>query len=254
VAFTIKGQPAVRWYPLIAYTGALALVPWIQFCIGLLPYAGQAWMSSAYILAAMLSMILGDVWERKWPLELINSLFLAIGVACIGSVALQLYVWSGVAMGGEWGVFASGLDRVRPAGNLGQPNQLATHLLWGVLATLWGYWRRYMGAKVSILLAFLLVTGLSITLSRTGMVNAGLIVAALLLWRKFNYGKYFKLTVLALFGYCVLLQFVLPMLVESMLLGQVDGSLRAANSNSQRLLAWKIFAEAAQQRPWLRLD
>ena len=94
----------IGWHSISCWVAALVLLPWLQYAFGLLPFAGQAWMSSLYLLGFLLALLVGAAWEKAAPLQLANALLLAIGVAAIGSVGLQLYAWTGVAESGGLGV------------------------------------------------------------------------------------------------------------------------------------------------------
>lgn len=158
----------------------LCIVPWLQHAAGQVPLAGTAWITSIFLLGLSLALLAGARWETAHPGQLADGLFLAIGIAAIVSVGLQLREWLQLEGLELWVV---GGGQARPHANFGQPNQLGTFLLWGLLAAAWGVLRRQMRASVALLMAVYLLFGLALTRSRTAWVAALLLVVAAWWWR-----------------------------------------------------------------------
>lgn len=249
-AVLLRVRTPITWHGITCLVAALTLLPWLQLWLGLLPYGGQAWMSSLYLLGLLLAMLTGALWEPAAPLQLAHALFLAILIASIGSVAIQLYAWLGLSVNGNWGVFFTGLDSVRPAGNLGQPNQLATLLLWGLIACIWGTLHGAIRGRTSLLVAAFLLVGLALTQSRTGLLVATLMLIALWSWRRLWPDEKLHLAATALYLYYLSLPPLLKALNIALLLGQDSDYFRLQEQSAHRLHAWRMFLQAALERPW----
>ena len=240
----------IGWHSISCWVAALVLLPWLQYAFGLLPFAGQAWMSSLYLLGFLLALLVGAAWEKAAPLQLANALLLAIGVAAIGSVGLQLYAWTGVAESGGLGVLFSGLSSVRPSANLGQPNQLATFLLWGVVACFWAYQRQLVGVWTGVLVLFFLLTGLALTQSRTGVLAATVLLAGVWFWRSLWRSRALPWAATAGYLYLLIVPLFLGWLNSALLLEPAETFVRVHEQSELRLSAWRLFAQAVLQRPW----
>ena len=226
----------------------LVLVPWLQYGFGLILLPGVAWISCAYLLGLLLALLVGARWEASSPSQLGDGLFLAIGIAAIVSVGLQLQQWLQLDGLELWKI---GGGAERPHANLGQPNQLGTLLLWGVLATAWAQVRKHIGGATAVLLAAYLLFGVALTGSRTAWLGVALMIAAAWWWRQLwtssrwpwaatGLGLYFAICVVSV-GW-----------LRQALLGEMqldlDNLMRA--SSEIRPLAWAAFLDAAWQRPW----
>ena len=246
----VRVQTRVHWHAVTGWVAILAVVPWIQFAFGLLPYTGQAWISSVYLFGLLLALLVGARWEQASPLQLADGLFLAIGFASLASVGLQLYEWLGVSDSGGLGALFTGNERDRPAGNLGQPNQLATLLVWGLLAVMWAYLRKILAAKVACFAAAFLLVGLALTQSRTGLLAVGLILLSIWGWRRLWPSKILPWVATGLAVFFLILPFVLQWLNEALLLPQQEDYFRLKAQSGLRLTAWALFLQAAFDSPW----
>lgn len=219
-------------------------VPWLQFALGLILQPGVAWISCAYLFGFFLALLLGARWETSSPGQLGDALFLAIGLAGVVLVGLQLQQWLEVD-GLELWRLSGGPGR--PSANLGQPNQLATLLLWGVLAAAWGLIRgRIKGWVATLLVAFLLF-GIALTGSRTAWIGVALLVVACWWWRSLWRSARLPWVAIGLGGY-----FVLCVVVPGWW-HALDGTSPTdlvRMSGELRPLAWAVFLDAAWQRPW----
>jgi len=129
----VRTHQGLNWHGLPCLVAALVVLPWVQFFWGVLPFAGQAWISSAYLLGFLFALLIGARWEQADSSQLGHALFIAIGIAAIASVGLQLYTWLELTDSGVMGMWSLGATGSRPYANLGQPNQLATLLVWGLI-------------------------------------------------------------------------------------------------------------------------
>jgi hypothetical protein len=200
----LRVRGLVVWHGIAALVAVLCLFPWMQYGAGIVVLAGTAWITSIYLLGLLLALLVGARWESGHPGQMIDGLFLAIGMAAIISVGLQLQQWL-VLDGLE--LWTMGGGRERPHANFGQPNQLGTFLLWGLLAAAWGMLRGRIGGRTALLLALYLLFGLALTRSRTAWIGVLILVAASWLWHRLwsNPKGPWIVTGLGLyFGVCVL--------------------------------------------------
>jgi len=235
-------------YGIVLLAGLVALVPGLQFAAGLIRSAGNAWVSTAYLLGFTLAILVGARWERVRAGHLADYLFMAIFVAAIISVALQFNQWLGMdrfdmwAMGGWYG---------RPYANFGQPNQLATFLLWGVLALGWAYVRGLVRGWIAFAAALYLLFGVALTASRAAWVGLVLIVALSWYWRGLWLDRRapWVVTVLGLY-------FVVCVMSTTWLSVELVGATTAytsevaRKSGEARPAIWAMFIDAATRQPW----
>lgn len=245
-----RSGSGLQWHALPLVVAALLFLPWIQFLVGLLPFAGQAWLSSGYLLGFLLALLIGARWESVGPGQLMVSLITAIGLAAIASVGLQLYTWSGLSSGGALGILALGDIGARQSANLGQPNQLATLLTWGLLACFWAYLRGKLSATASIFTAAYLVLGLALTQSRMGFLSASVVLLAIWLWRRLWPSCLVPWTATGLYAFLLGCPALFRFLDAALLLGHDTNYVRLEQQSELRLGASRLFLQAIVERPF----
>lgn len=236
------------WHLLPVITALLILLPGLQTVFGLIALPGVAWISTAYIAGLCLSMLVGAQWESNQAGQLADSLFFAIGIAALVSVGLQLQQWLQID-GIELWKMGGGPER--PYANFGQPNQLGTFLLWGLLAAGWGWVRHRIGGTVAVLMAVFVLFGLALTASRTAWIGLTLLVMSVWYWRSLWVSRRVPFAVIGL-GLCFVVFVVAQSWLRSILLGDTPLPPEYLNpmSGQHRLLAWTAFWDAIWQRPW----
>jgi hypothetical protein len=135
--------------------------------------------------------------------------------------------------------------------NLGQPNLLATFLLWGCISGLWFYIRNKIGGKTALVLSVLFGSCISLTGSRQAYL--GVICTIVLMWiyRSAWERKFYIWTI-----------WLCPLAIGlgskfwggiRTLLYHGDWPLSLSRPNALedlRFQAWNLFAHAALERPW----
>lgn len=240
----------VHWSGITISCLLLAIVPLIQWWCGLLPYFGQAWISALYIAGLGFCVLIGGAWEKSNPDALLTSLFSAILIAAVVSVGLQFYVWLDIPESSLLESFFMPARIPRVAGALGQPNQLATLLLWAILSAIYFYLKNYIGSRIVILLIIYFLTGLTLTQSRTGFLNAALIVALIAArWAPFQ--GVIKVRLIAIFVFYLLISpFILDGLASILSLSSETIVDRLGQAKEIRIQAWLMFWDSAISQPW----
>ena len=235
------------WYPLSIVTAALVLVPGFQWWLGMIAFEGTAWVSAAYLLGLLLSMLTGAKWARRNANELADSLFIAIGLAATLSVAIAVYQWLDMTGIGYW-VLAPSEDR-RAFANLAQPNQLGTFLIWGLLACTWTFSRGYIRGPVAILWALYLLTGIALTQSRTSWLVLAVLACSFWYWRKLWSVRHMAWIVSGLAAYFFAVNLVLEPLARNLYLGETMNLFH--KSIESRPAIWRMMLDASLQHPWI---
>lgn len=222
----------------------MALLPWGQFLFGGIHSFGIAWINSIYLLGFSLAIIVGWNWESRAPGEAMDFLFLAITIACVVSVALQvcqllqidgLDIW--VLNGGQ-GRFSA---------NLNQPNMLASLLLLGVIGIAWAYANEKLGAPVSVLLVMWLLLGVQLTESRTAWLNMlAILIGFAAFWRTPR-PKYLRLALVGFAAYAILVHFSIPVLNE---LFRSQETVSRGLYDAYRIAIWRESVDLLVQRPY----
>ncbi len=229
-------------------TAGMALVTVVQGFTGLVLFGGVVVGGALYLLGFSLSYWVGQEWERQKSLQAIDGLFAAVVIAAFVSVGMQLDQWFKLDALDIWSM-GPGLGR--PFANFGQPNQLASFLLWGVLALGWGYLRGVLRPVIAIVAALFLLWGLALTHSRTTWIAWLWLNLAAWYWRACWPDKRLPWVVLGLTLFFVASVFAvgwlnialdLNPLAATDELGRMRGELRPT--------AWRMFLDAAWQRPW----
>lgn len=242
-------QGKVGWTTSTLLLVLLMCVPWLQFAAGKLIFAGEAWIVSAYLLGLLLALHLGYHWEPHRPGQPADWLFAAVGLAAVISVHLQLQTWLQLLDNGILDIWSMGLSSDRPYANLGQPNQLATLLLWGLLGVAWGWQKGMFGAGSAILIAVYLLVGVALTQSRTAWLGLTFALCAVWTWRQHWRAKAICWVATALYGAFWLLLWLLPQVQHFLLQGDKQVYLRSV-VDQPRIMAWKIFVAAIMEKPW----
>lgn len=250
-AVFIRAATPVAWHGITVAIALLAVVPSVQFATGLLPFSGQAWLYTAYVLGLLMALLVGAKWEAATPGKAADGLFLAIGIAALTSVAMQLRQWLGLADDGtEMPIWTAEFTPGRPSANLGQPNQLATLLLWAVLGCAWAALRKQARIGYAVLTSMFLLFGVVLTQSRIAFIAVLLITLCAWLWRRIlpSRGPWVVTLLCVYFVVCTL---ALQQLSD--LLGldvQIRSVSLGGSSTELRLKAYRLFLDAVSQQPW----
>ena len=256
---TLALLPAAYWIvlrraaPLPVHASMLvalcaAAIPALQHAAGIIVFAGDAWISGIYLFGFALALLVGARFEQLRPGELGSALFAAIAAAALLSTGLALYEWLHMSGLGLL-TLKFPMEGVRPGGNLGQANHLATLLVWGLIALWWAYLNGRARGWIAVAGAAFIMLGLAATRSRTGWLEVALLGAAALIYHRPLVIRRQAPALIALGLYFVVLNLAWGALSQALL---VDAGRNAASTMSAGLrpTVWRMFIEAVLQRPW----
>ncbi len=224
----------------------LATVPLLQAGFGLLVFPTESFVYASYLLAIFFTLAMARHAQRHSPWVLVQAVLAGILIAALVSAGLALYQRLGLS----WlGLIAPDPAWGRATANLGQPNNLSTLLCLGVAGLWWGFLRRHIGPAVGLLAAGLLLVGIVLTGSRTGLLALLVFPLAMAFgWRAVGgAGRAGAMLVLAawlLFVWTVL-TFFPP---EFLMSGGRNAVEQAAGG--YRPLMWSHMLDALAQKPW----
>ena len=225
-----------------------ACVPPLQFGTGIIHFAGDAWIAGLYLFGFALALLVGARFEQVAAGQLMNALFAAIGAAALLSTGIILYQWLGLSGLGLLTLnFPAGY---RPFGNLGQPNNLATLLVWGLVAPWWAYLSARVRGWIAVGAAAFLLFGIVATQSRTAWLEIAALGVAAAVYRKHLVAHSYANVLLALGTFFILLvlgwgsiNHVLHLQAARELSGEMS-------SPGLRPMAWRLFSDALSLHPW----
>ncbi|NMG05190.1 PglL family O-oligosaccharyltransferase [Azoarcus taiwanensis] len=229
---------------------AIALV-FGQYFFGAIIFAGDMWVSLLYLGGLLVALLISDslVRQRQWLL--VDVLFGAIGVAAIISVGLQLYQWFGMTrFGAVTDIWVLDLVGGRPYANLGQPNQLATLLVWGLVAIGWAALRGVVRTGVFLMCSTFILFGLALTQSRTAWLVVICLVVGAWIFRRAWSNSRTPLLITVLGGLFFLFVFSIEPISRLLYLEGYDLGGRASAGLVVRPLAWWMFLDAIFAAPW----
>ncbi|UVE18519.1 Wzy polymerase domain-containing protein [Pseudomonas sp. LS44] len=241
LAGPVKVSPALLVFFL------LPVIPLLQLGFGLIYFAGDAWITSLYLLGFALMLQVGyhlaaRPVSRDFFVRLLAGLFI---LAAVLSVWIALRQWL-LLPGSIW--TADLPPGARPFANMGQPNNLATLLCMGLAGVLYVYEKHLLGSVAAGLLACFLLVGVALTQSRAPWPTA---IAVVAFWAVKANVYTQRLTLRGLLGWlgvyaCCFL--VLTQLAEWLLLSDVD--VGRSGSVSERWSIWSQLWQDVWRGPW----
>ncbi len=247
-AWALLARGAWRIDAVTAVLLALALVPVAQALGGLFALPGEAGLIALYFTGMALTVTLAQRAHALAGLKLADALFASLVLAALASTGLALFQWLDLDQMSF--LMAPGARTGRPAANLGQPNNLSTLLVWGLVALWWGHARGKLAGGVVCFAAAFLLLGIGLTQSRTGILAVGLLGAGAWLWRRplGTQGQARAFVALALW-FAVVLMLLQPASQFLMRSTAAPGLAQHASAGVRPAI-WALALEAIAQRPW----
>ncbi|WP_260294960.1 PglL family O-oligosaccharyltransferase [Sedimenticola hydrogenitrophicus] len=233
------------WFGCLLVT--ICTIPLIQFAFGEIAFFGSAWLSSLYLLGFLGAFFVGRFWNLDHQWQIVDLLCLAIAVASVISVFLQLYQFFQLDGLRIWVIDTPGRY---PAANVAQQNQLATLLLLGVVSVFWARIRVKISWFLAAPVLLLLGMGLALTGSRTAGLGVAVIVAAFWYWGRLWTDKKIPWVALLFAIYTLICAFLINWFYDIL---QGDGGLVQSQISKAvsdpRITIWKLLTGALMERP-----
>lgn len=241
----------------LALPVALSVLVAFQHVVGLVLWRGQVAVALLYGFLAVCFILWGWV-EAKGQSPLTSravtkgewfAWILVVGGLLSVAIALAqvLNVWESASF------ITRSIYARRPGGNLGQPNHLATLFVMAMGAVLFLNIQRKLGAFTALMVLALLVVGVSLTESRTGLI-ASLGLCLLWAWKRPAGDHGLPRSISAVLGgEMLLMYFSWPSIYRFWVGGQSIGETAAERIGSSgadpRLVLWEQVFEATLLKP-----
>lgn len=231
---------------------ALSFIPLAQYAGGLIPVPNTALLSWLYVLGFVLAVVIGRVWSQAEPDAPARRILAATALAALVSTALAIYQWVGLTeKDGLTDVWVMYLEPGgRPYANLGQPNQLATLLLLGLLGVVLLRLAGRLSGAVSVVAVGFILFGVALTESRTALLTLTLATVFVLTQKKFKHAAAAKKGVAAFYAFYLLALFGHSEVGR--LFGIDSASTLVTRTNGEvRFALWKMAWDATTVSPWV---
>lgn len=234
-------------YAAVAAASVVAL-PWVYWIGGSAPFVGDALVSSAFIAALAIAIIVGANGAQPHHSRP-DWMPMAVALVAGALVSAGIGVLQWLDLEGPVGVFVAQADAAdRAMGNLAQPNQMASLLIIGVVSwrLLQQDFRLHVLIDGAVMLA--LTWALVLSQSRAGMVSVAL-VTGFMLWKapgcnplrtRLVWAGWFLLFLLGLV--------VLPAINQYFDLPTTRSTLGGV---SDRLTLWSVALAGLVESPWI---
>lgn len=240
-AMLLTGQ--IKLSPALLGFFLLPVIPLLQLSFGLIYFAGDAWITSLYLLGFALMLQVGynltaRPVSRDYFVRLLAVLFI---VGAVLSTWIALRQWL-LLSGSIW--VADLPPGARPFANLGQPNNLATLLCIGLAGVLYVYEKYLIGPLVAGLLASFLLFGVALTQSRAPWLAA---IAVIIFWGVKAYVYTPRLSMRGLLGWVGI--YASYLLTLEWFFKSSAGVVRLGSVN-ERLSIWTQLWQEIWRGPW----
>lgn len=255
ILFVVGVRPT-QWSPLAFAALLMCLGVVLQGQLGLITHGADTAVTALHLLACACIVVFVRAFNQRFGLQTLGDIvFSAFVIAGILSVVGAMYQAFRIAPQDQLaglGIWIMTIpDGVRAAGNVAQPNEMATLLVWSVLGGLWAIYRRAIRWPVFALLVGYLSIGLGISQSRVGVIEM-LALAAILALRKSYFGGWAVVTcVVGAMVVQVLIIICIPLMTELLHLNYDGRSIVSLVDGTARLDIYQHVLFAISQRPWL---
>ena len=239
--------PLALWPPVL-----LTIVGVIQLVTGHIAFAGDAWVLGFYLMLCIFAIHIGYaiVGEHE-PSSIISRLSVLLVVVGAVSVTISLIQTLEISSNPNW-IWRMPTLR-RPGANLGQPNQLATLILFALVSLYFLFEARRVRTLITLPLAAILILGLAITESRSGALGLLVMVGWWILKRRsitFSISLSVVGSGVLFFALCFWFWPACFSLIQEGGWSSHAVTAKVNTSAGTRLVIWPQLWEAAMQRPW----
>ncbi|WP_436898386.1 Wzy polymerase domain-containing protein [Acinetobacter gyllenbergii] len=234
----------------------IVFIPLLQWGAGLILDFSVAFLSFSYLLIFWL-MIIGG-YNLANPTEQRERIMLGVSY-----VLLSISLLSSIMAIVQWLNLDAYFDAVtklrgnRPYANFGQPNNLATFLIMGLMGALYIYEKRKLRLWLLIPSSLLILFAIALTQSRTSWVVCFIFFGYWIYKQHKNAPRFNFPRLLLWFGlYFIFASYLLPLLTQ-LLTSSIDTGVtqtasivQRAGSGHERLGMWVQILHAIAERPW----
>lgn len=237
---------------------AAGMLAFSQLAVGSLEFSGDALILVIYLLACVVSLMLGfPVHSRvelekdaghqqrhESPLTLLATMTLLVSCAsAVIAIAQVLEVWG-------HSIWINSMPYMRrPGANLGQPNHLATLMLMGMASLLALYEFKKLNLPATALIFLILSLALAVTESRTGLLSLLLLFVWWWTKRRVIGFRLSSATAAVALGVTAGLFLSWPSIFDAIKISDVASELNTQSGS--RLTIWTQLLEAVSKAPWL---
>lgn len=232
----------------------VVLIPLIQWCFSIELYFSKALLSSSYLFAFGMVVVLGHNMAKDYEKR---SLFTAISVMLfiVGFITsiIALLQWFDLEKN-IWGLME--LKGNRPYANFAQPNNMATFLLMSLMGALYVFEKRSIPVWLTALGAGIILFCIALSQSRTPWIACIVLSCYFLLKHKhdsYHFSKKHLLLWVLLYLNCLLwIPYLNSLLVDvGISQAQMSDIVQRANTSHSRFGIWKQMLYAIREQPWL---
>lgn len=223
----------------------IAIIPYVQVALHVVDDLSQATLPTLYLASIAMAITLG---RNTSGTPVVCTLLVSLALAGLLSTGLAIAQWLQVEAGIWMIALAPGQ---RPMANLGQPNHLATLLLWALCALWWAWATRTVGAVTASIATAWLLAGLVLTQSRTGVLGLGLLAIWALACPATDARRPARAWVVAAAAGVVGLWLALQTLGAQTDLVQGARSSADTMSTGKRPAIWAMALDAISRSPWV---
>jgi Virulence factor membrane-bound polymerase, C-terminal/O-Antigen ligase/Protein glycosylation ligase len=231
----------------------LALVPVIQFALGLVFFAGDAWTSFLYLSGFGLAVLTGSRYvrdddDRQHELERLTGLFLAIVLAGIVSIGIAIHQWLDLKL---LAIFIAEVPtQSRVFANLAQANQLATLLLLSIASLLFLFEANRIHSAVATIVALVFAFGLVMTGSRFVLLSMCWFWFVYVLLKQRCKLRLSFMPVAGITGFYLFASLSWPQINRWLLLDEHATSIVNRLHADIRTIYWQSMVDAISAAPW----
>lgn len=224
-----------------------AFIPLAQFLWGEGHFFGVAWVNALYLLGGGCAVALGENWRLDEDEALDGADFVLLCALLAGCVSVfwqfQQLFFPSIQISAQPQYLGQ-----RYAAAIGNPNLLATLLIWAGLGLIVAFVKFSWSRTACVAIGLLLLVGLALTQSRAGFVNALIVFFGIhFFWQSSDRPVHLGKCLVFLAGVFVGLYFFLPFAYS--FFGAGDGQIRAA-SDPVRLAIWGQAFASLKEHLW----
>lgn len=227
----------------------ISFIPLVQYIFGKIYFFGDAFIAFIYVLSFGVAILIGCNLRRNIEIEKIMLFISSILISsCLISIYFCLSQWLLIADNNFW------IEKVdigaRPYANFGQPNNFASFLLIGLLATVYLYEKKIINLFSIVLLSSLIIFCISLTQSRTTWLY-GIFFVIWWLWKSRNFNtRLNKYSSICFFVILILSSISISYISSAVDILPVNDLVTRATTGYLRLPMWYQMILAIWDQPW----